>query len=331
MDRHVPIVRVLRLGCLVLACVAGLAATAHAQASITGVVRDTSGAVLPGVTVEASSPALIEKVRVAVSDGSGQYRIENLRPGPYTVTFTLGGFSSLRREGIQLTGTAVATVHAEMVVGALEETVTVTGEAPTVDVQNTIRQRVLDREVLEVLPSGRGASRLAALAPSVTPDNHDVGGVMGDGSTRGGITSRGVSDSRLLMAGVSVQTGTGTTHGLYNLEAYEEILVDTGAVNADYYTGGVRINFIPRDGGNTFSGSFQGSFANESMSSDNLSDEARDQGLTSNKVKQLAEVNPSFGGPISRDRLWFHTAALYSRAWNFAPVFFNKHAGNPAV
>ena len=109
---------------------------AYAQASIAGVVRDTSGAVLPGVTVEAASPALIEKVRTVVTDGAGQYRIVELRPGTYTVTFTLPGFNTVKRDGIELPGTFIATVNAEMRVGALEETITVTGAAPVVDVQS---------------------------------------------------------------------------------------------------------------------------------------------------------------------------------------------------
>src|SRR5918999_371429 len=114
---------------------------AYAQASIAGVIRDASGAVLPGVTVEAASPALIEKVRTVTSDGAGQYRIENLRPGVYDVTFALPGFSTVRREGIELSGTFVATINADMRVGALEETVTVTGASPIVDVQSANRER----------------------------------------------------------------------------------------------------------------------------------------------------------------------------------------------
>src|SRR5438046_5844140 len=109
---------------------------AYAQAAITGVVKDASGGVLPGVTVEAASPALIEKVRAVATDGSGQYRIVDLRPGTYTVTFSLPGFSSVKREGVELTGTFVATINGELRVGALQETITVTGETPVVDVQS---------------------------------------------------------------------------------------------------------------------------------------------------------------------------------------------------
>ena len=323
--------RCVRAVFVVFACLAVLSSAAYAQqASITGLVRDTSGAVLPGVTVEATSPALIEGVRSAVTDGTGRYAIEALRPGPYVVTFTLPGFSKVQREGIQLTGTFVATVNAEMRVGALEETITVTGQAPTVDVQSTVRQRVLDREVLEALPSSRSAAQLAALTPNVTPTTHDVGGAMGDGSGRGGITTRGVDDSKIMIAGIVTQTGTGSSHGVYNLEAYQEVVIDTGAVSAEHYTGGVRINFIPRDGGNTFSGSFLTSFANNSMAGNNLTQELKDAGLPApNTIKQLVDVNPSFGGPIKRNAIWFYTAARFNRAFNYASVYFNKNAGNP--
>jgi len=140
----------LRVGALLLWCVllAPSLLYAQAQASIAGIVRDTSGAVLPGVTVEASSPELIEKVRSAVTDATGQYRIENLRPGVYTVTFALAGFSTVRREGIELAGAATFNVNAELKVGTLEETITVTGESPIVDVQTARRESVVARDVI---------------------------------------------------------------------------------------------------------------------------------------------------------------------------------------
>jgi len=323
--------RFVRAAFVVFASLVLVPYTASAQqASITGLVRDGSGAVLPGVTVEAMSPALIEGTRSAVTDGTGRYRIEALRPGDYVITFMLPGFATVRRDGIVLTGTFVASVNADMRVGGLAETITVTGEAPTVDVQSTVQQRVLDREVLDLLPASRSASQLAALTPNVTASTLDVGGLSGDGSSRGGIVARGVADSRLLVGGLVTQTGTGSSHGVYNVEAYQEVVVDSGAVSAEYYTGGVRINFVPRDGGNTFSGSFLTAFANSDMSWNNFTQELKDAGLaTPNSVKQLLDVNPAFGGPIKRDTLWFHVAARYNRANNYAPVFFNKNAGNP--
>src|SRR6185369_7371970 len=153
----------------VLTCIGILVpAAAYGQASITGVVKDSSGSVLPGVTVEASSPALIEKVRSAVTDGTGQYRIVDLRPGTYSLTFTLPGFSIVRREGLELTGSFTATVNADLRVGAIEETVTVTGESPIVDVQSTAQQRVMGQEVLEAIPAGRNYRTLAVLIPGMT-------------------------------------------------------------------------------------------------------------------------------------------------------------------
>src|SRR5712672_1575499 len=140
-----------------------LPAAALAQAAITGVVKDASGAVLPGATVEAASPVLIEKVRSVVSDAGGQYRIVDLRPGTYSVTFSLPGFSTVKREGIELSGTFVATVNGEMKVGTLEETITVTGETPIVDVQSAKVQQTVSKDVLAAIPSGRNAGTVTSL------------------------------------------------------------------------------------------------------------------------------------------------------------------------
>jgi hypothetical protein len=314
-----------------IALVALLPAAAYGQASIVGTVKDSSGAVLPGVTVEASSPALIEKVRSAVTDGSGQYRIENLRPGLFDVTFTLPGFSTVKREAIELTGSFVASVNAEMRVGAVEETITVTGETPVVDVQSTARQRVLTQEVLEALPAGRVVTALAGVTVGVSA-NADVGGTLGDGQSAGGLQARGVEDARVLVGGVASNTSYRLTQGAPNVGAYQEIVVDTGGVDAEQAWGGVHVNIIPREGGNTFSGSFVGALANESMAGDNFTQDLKDRGMSApNTLKQLLDVNPTFGGPIMRDKLWFNTSARYSRAWSYAPVFSNKNAGNPNV
>jgi hypothetical protein len=321
---------------LVLASIAALlilSSSAFAQASITGVVRDTSGAVLPGVTVEASSPALIEKVRSVVSDGGGQYRIENLRPGAYVVTFTLPGFSTVRREGIELAGNFVATVNADLRVGALEETITVTGESPSVDVQSTLRQTVFDEELLEALPSSRAPQRVAALIPGVTTQRQDVGGIQGDGTGRGLVTVRGVSDARMNINGVSNQaTSQSVTaaDGAYNMAAYQEMAVDTGGTGAEYSQGGVRMNMIPRDGGNVFRGYFLASYASDSLQSDNLTDDLRSRGLSApDKIKQLWDINPAFGGPVKRDKIWFHSTMRLTGAATYASLFYNKNAGNP--
>ena len=142
----------------IFVCLVLLPALAFAQASITGVVKDSSGAVLPGVTVETSSPALIEKTRTAVTDGSGLYRILDLRPGTYTVTFSLPGFSSVKRDGIELSGSFIASINADMKVGGVAETITVSGETPIVDVQSVKRQTTISNETLTTVPTARSST-----------------------------------------------------------------------------------------------------------------------------------------------------------------------------
>src|SRR2546427_7144344 len=124
----------------------------QSPSGIAGVVRDTSSAVLPGVTVEAASPVLIEKVRTVVTDAEGRYDIVALRPGSYVLTFSLTGFSTVKREAIELTAGFTATVNAELRVGALEETVTVSGASPIVDIQSVHQQKVVSNELLAALP-----------------------------------------------------------------------------------------------------------------------------------------------------------------------------------
>src|SRR5438046_4814998 len=179
-----------------------LPASAYAQAAITGVVKDASGAVLPGVTGEAASPVLIEKVRSVVSDATGQYRIVNLRPGTYSVTFTLPGFSTVKREGIELTGSFVATVNGDLKVGALEETITVTGETPIVDVQSAKTQQTVGREILGAIPTSRNVNGIQALIPGMNQatDSGNITGTLQGGAAaiHGG---RG-NDSRIYADGM---------------------------------------------------------------------------------------------------------------------------------
>src|SRR6187401_1749022 len=159
---------------LILVAVTLFPSLAFAQGALTGTVRDQSGAVLPGVTVEASSPALIEKVRAAVSDGAGQYRIENLRPGTYAVKFMLTGFSAVSREGVEVTGSLTTTINADLRVGSLEETITVTGESPVVDLQTAQRQTILSNEVMNSIPSAGSYNALLVLVPAVLGGQQDV-------------------------------------------------------------------------------------------------------------------------------------------------------------
>ncbi|OLC43436.1 MAG: hypothetical protein AUH43_20695 [Acidobacteria bacterium 13_1_40CM_65_14] len=145
-----------------------LPAVASAQSVIAGVVKDTSGAVLPGVTVEATSPILIEKTRTSFTDSQGQYKIIDLRPGTYSVTFALPGFTTVKRDGVELSANFTASVNVELMVSGLEETVTVSGASPIVDVQTTLRRDVLMRDVLDALPTGRNYQTIGSVLPGVS-------------------------------------------------------------------------------------------------------------------------------------------------------------------
>ena len=324
---------------LAAAFVVCLPVFAQAQASITGVVRDTSGAVLPGVTVEAASPVLIEKVRTAVAGDSGQYRIENLRPGVYTVTFTLPGFATVLREGLELTGSFTATVNGEMRVGGLEETITVTGETPIVDVQSTTKQRVMTHEVIDAIPTARSDRNLALLVPAVQVGggaiSQDVGGTADQQNAQMSVHGSRGGDQRITYNGVSIGSAANGANSLIapNMSALQEVTVDTGAVSAELGQGGVRVNFVPKDGGNRFSGTAFLSLSNNAMQGSNFSDDLRTAGLgTPDELKQLWDVNPGFGGPIKRDRLWFYVA--YKNLGNEtypAGALVNANANNPAL
>jgi hypothetical protein len=313
-----------------------LPTSAFAQASLAGLVRDTSGAVLPGVTVEAASPVLIEKVRTTVTDGNGRYQIVDLRPGDYVVTFTLPGFNAVKREGVTLAGAATVNVDADMRVGALEETITVTGEAPTVDVQNATRQTVLDRDIVQSLPTARNYYSLGALITGVNSNSQDVGGALGD--TMSSLTAHGSKnvDQRITNNGVGIMTlqaGGNIGGATPDVTSASEITVDTSAVNADLPTGGVRVNFIPRDGGNTWASSNFFTFTNENLQGDNLTDRLVSLGLpTPTKTILVSDLNPAFGGPIKRDRVWFWATGRYTRTEDQpAGIFVNKNAYNPSA
>jgi hypothetical protein len=326
---------------LVIAVVWLAPQVAWAQATISGVIKDPSGAVLPGVTVEASSPALIEKVRTAISDGSGQYRIVDLRPGTYTVAFGLPGFTSLQRTGVELTGTFTATVNVEMRVGNLEETLTVTGEAPVVDVQSVNRQRVLTREVMDAIPAGRSHLDVAALVPGLQVNVSGTRGTLADvGGTNNlqnmTLTMHGGRsyDTRLMVDGIRIgNAGSGGefTNYVPDMGSTQELVIDYAAISAEQMTGGVRLNYVPKDGGNQLSGSFFGTGVNDKFQSNNLDAELIARGLTApNKMKLTYDVNASAGGPIKKDTLWFYSAARWQDNESFvAGTFANKNAGNP--
>ncbi len=318
-----------------LACV--LASTAaFAQASIAGVVRDSSGAVLPGVTVEAASPALIEKTRAAVTDGTGQYRIENLRPGTYSLTFTLTGFTTVKREGVELTGSFTATVNAELRVGAVAETVTVTGETPVVDVQNASRETVLSKDVLNAIPTAGSYNSIVVLVPGLFGGQQDVSTGPCNSCTfsaHGAILSggRANSEARLLLDGLSIAVPqAGGTNYLTDTRNAQEVNFTTQGSTAEVESGGPVMNIIPRTGGNSFSGNGFGSWANDKLQGSNYTPALQAQGLAApNPLIKLYDFSGAVGGPIQKDRIWFFLTARSQGSSSYIPIFYNKNAGNP--
>ena len=304
--------RVLLEGALAAVCLLAFLPAAHAQGAIGGTVRDASGGVLPGVTVEAASPALIERVRTAVTDDRGQYLIIDLRPGAYAVTFTLPGFTSVRREGLMVTAGTTLPINAELSVGEIQETVTVTGETPVVDVQNIRQQVVVQRDLLDAIPRARGQQVTGALLPGMVITGagaNDVGGSGGlSGTAQMSIHGSDAADQNWAIDGMKVgEGGRGAMRQAIVADAaVQEYTFETSALSAENASGGVKMNLIPREGGNRFTGTTFFSLTTKGMISDNLSDSLKSRGLTTvDSVDKIWDVSPALGGPVVPDRLWF--------------------------
>jgi hypothetical protein len=320
---------------LIVGFVSFVPASAHAQGTsgIAGVVRDTSGGVLPGVTVEAASPGLIEKTRAVVTDESGQYKIIDLPGGTYSVTFTLTGFSTIRREGIELTANFTANVPAELKVGGLEETLTVSGQAPVVDVQTTSTQKVVSGEMLFALPMTKemGGFATVTVGATINPTAQDVGGNIDPMNAYTIIHGGHYADNRALLDGMQFN-GEGNGRGFYfNPSAASEVSVQLGGQTAEFENGGVQASLVPKDGGNHFSGLFSGAYTNHNLQTDNLTPELQARGLKyDNKTKVIWDANAAVGGPIKRDKLWFYTSHRTFGFTNYVPGdFFNATQGTP--
>jgi hypothetical protein len=315
-----------------VAAVVLLPTIVHAQ-SLAGTVRDASGAVMPGVTVEASSPALIEKVRTAVTDGAGLYRIEDVRPGTYSVTFTLPGFSVVKRDAVEVSGAQTITINAELRVGGVQETITVVGETPVVDVQtSTRRTAVLDDSVIAALPASRGYGNLLAAVPGIqaTGLNSGANPVMNFFTARGGRGNEGTVQIEGMNVG-SAFNGGGVAGFGYDTANAQEIQVTIAGGLGETDRGGPAFNMIPRTGGNTFSGTYFGSSAGKWSQGDNLDDRLRSFGIT--EVPGLIknwDTSFAMGGPITRDRLWFFANARSFGSHTDVPgLYANRNAGNP--
>jgi hypothetical protein len=289
---------------------------AWAQSTIAGIVKDASGAVLPGVSVEASSPALIEQTRTVTTNGDGRYAIIDLRPGLYVVTFALPGFTTVRQAEIIVPANVTLPINAEMKIGSLEETITVAAQSPVVDVQNVSRTQVMTRDVMDNIPNARNIQAIGSLVPGVRLTVPDVGGTQQ--TEQSYMTAHGNSQvhTSVTLDGLNVQTNLldGATQNYIDNLLIEEATYKTSGVGADSARGGVNLNIIPKDGGNTFKGAGYFGGSSGDWQSDNVTADLETRGLlkrNSSRTARVGDYNGAIGGPILRDRLWFFGSGRY--------------------
>ena len=318
----------------ILTLVVLLPCAAWAQATLAGTVKDASGAVLPGVTIEASSPVLIEKTRTATTDATGQYRIESLQPGTYTVTFTLVGFSTLKRDDVVMSGTGVVKIDADLKVGAVAETVTVTGETPIVDVQSTRRDITLDNDTMRNLPSVRSYSYLLTTVPGLQTNNNNVnaGPVFAIFPIHGG---RGV-ESRLTVDGLNISNppgGNQPSNYVADIGSALEVTMTTSGGLGESETAGLTVNVVPKQGGNRMSGLLFVSGFSEGMQASNFTSELAARGVTQpNPVYHVYDVNGAVGGPVVKDKVWYYMSVReQGQRQNTLNLYFNQNAGNASA
>ncbi len=308
-------------------------AAAHAQATLTGVVRDNSGAVLPGVTIEAASAALIEKSRTAISDGTGQYRITELPPGTYTLTFTLSGFIVVKHERVEVRGSGVIPINADMRLGALQETITVTGESPLVDTQSTRREMVLTSDTINSLPATRSYGALLNAIPGLSTNTGSTSAMATPDMTFFTANGGRQNGGQVQIDGMPVAAsfnGGGVSTFTYDIAnaAEMQVLVSGGLGEAE--NGEPRINLVPQSGGNTFRGQGFYSGAGEWSAGSNITPALEAAGiLAPPTILKLWDVSGSLSGPVMRDRLWFFgNIRQYGNYQTIEGVVGNRFAGD---
>ena len=277
---------------------------------------------LPGVTVEAASPALIEKVRSTVTDGTGQYRIEDLRPGTYSVVFSLTGFNQVKRDGIELSGSFTATIDAELRVGSLQETIVVTGESPIVDVQSAKREVTLSSDTIRAIPSQRNYGSMVMMVPGVITNVNDP--AAGTVTTQFPIHGGRANESRMLVDGLNVGNPPGGGQPptyIADIGNAQEIAFTTSGGLGESETAGLVMNVVPRTGGNQIHGALFYSGTGESLQGDN--------GSGVPPLNNVYDFNAAVGGPIIKDRIWYFVNGRTQAATRYIPgIFYNRNAGD---
>jgi outer membrane receptor protein involved in Fe transport len=315
---------------ILFVCVLGLATAAPAVAqvqtgSIVGAVTDASGAILPGVTVSLAGDRLIGGVQTFVTDASGAYRFDRLPPGDYTVKFELQGFKPVTRAAVRVNAAFTATINAKLEVGDLAETITVTGESPTVDTKSNLQQTVMSQEILEGIPSGRDPWSLARLIPGVQVATYDVGGTQSIQQSSMSAHGSNTADASYNIDGATVNWpggGGGATMMYYDQGMFEEVNYMTSAIPAEVMAGGVSINMVTKSASNAWRGKMLYSFANESLQGTNHEADHLPAGFLGNPTLETFDANFSGGGPIVRDRVWVNGTI---RRWDVDKLTTSKN------
>jgi hypothetical protein len=293
--------------CFLLAVVTNAVGQSVSSGAIQGTIRDQSGGVLPGVTATLTSPALQVRELVQVTDAEGQYRFVDLPAGTYLLKFELVGFSTLIREDLRLTVGFTARVDESLKVGAMEESVTVSGQSPVVDITSTSASVAFTKEVLENVPRGRDLQNVLAMAPGVTQERMDVGG--STLAQRQDTSSYGMeAQPKLQYEGMNLAMGADQNTPIYFIDnSLEEVQVRTSGNDAEVSTPGVSMVAIMKSGGNTFHGAYRGSWQPGGLVGDNLNASLRAQNINAPpKLKKFYDVAADLGGRIVRDKLWFY-------------------------
>ena len=307
--------------------------TVLGQATITGNVSDSSGAPLAGVMVDARSSVLIEALRTTATDDAGRYRIENLPPGRYTVTFTRDGWSRYQQQDVELTGSLTAVVDAALTLGALTDTITVRSDTPVIDLQGVAREVTLSGDVIRSIPTTRGYNALVVLIPGVVTNVNDTvtGTTTASFPIHGGRTTEG----RLFLDGLNIgspPSGNSATSYVVDAGQSHEVTFATAGVLGETETGGLVMNIVPRSGGNARHGSVFASGSGARLQSDNLTAKLKAQnvmGMT--PLARIYDVTGTFGGPVIQDRVWYFLNGHRGGSTRQSPtVYHNLNAGNPA-
>ena len=282
-----------------------------ATGTIAGALEDAGGAVLPGVSVALSGERLIGGKATRITDSNGAYRFDRLAPGSYSLTFELQGFRTVERRDIVVSASFTATVNQKLEVGALQETITVAGESPTVDIKSTLQQTVMNQAILEGVPTGRDPWSLAKIIPGVQVNTYDVGGTQAMQQSALRVHGSRDDDKNFAIDGTTVNWpggGGGSTMLYYDQGMFEEVNYQTSAIPAEVMTGGIYLNMVTKSGSNRWRGDLKTFYSRPGWQGDNFAD-AIAAGLPGGiPITQLYDVNVAGGGPLVRNRLWINGA-----------------------